>query len=46
MRSMPKAIRYTLLSIRDMLISAGPFALLAARSLTAGSLHLPAAGDL
>lgn len=27
---MPKAIRYTLLSIRDMLISAGPFALLAA----------------
>ena len=27
---MPKAIRYTLLSIREMLISAGPFALLAA----------------
>jgi TRAP-type uncharacterized transport system substrate-binding protein len=26
---MPKAIRYTLLSIREMLISAGPFALLA-----------------
>ena len=26
---MPKAIRYTLLSIRDLLISAGPFALLA-----------------
>lgn len=27
---MPKAIRYTLLSIRELLISAGPFALLAA----------------
>ena len=27
---MPKAIRYTLLSIREMLISAGPFAVLAA----------------
>ena len=27
---MPKAIRYTLLSIRDLALSAGPFALLAA----------------
>ena len=33
---MPKAIRYTLLSIREMLISAGPFALLAAGSDRAG----------
>jgi ABC-type nitrate/sulfonate/bicarbonate transport system substrate-binding protein len=29
MRIMPKAIRYTLLSVRDLLISAGPFAALA-----------------
>ena len=29
MKPMPKAIRYTLLSIRDLLISAGPFAIVA-----------------
>jgi ABC-type nitrate/sulfonate/bicarbonate transport system substrate-binding protein len=38
--SMPKAIRYTLLSIRDLLISAGPFAALAVGLLVLAYLWL------
>lgn len=37
---MPQAIRYTLLSIREMLISAGPFALLAAALIVLAYLWL------
>ena len=37
---MPKAIRYTLLSIRDLLVSAGPFALLAVGLLVLAYLWL------
>src|SRR5918994_1055342 len=37
---MPKAIRYTLLSIRDLLLSAGPFALLAVGLLALAYLWL------
>jgi TRAP transporter TAXI family solute receptor len=37
---MPKAIRYTLLSLRDLLISAGPFALLAVALLVAAYFWL------
>jgi len=37
---MPKAIRYTLLSIRDLLLSAGPFALLAVGLLVLAYLWL------
>ena len=37
---MPKAIRYTLLSIRDLLVSAGPFALLAVGLLALAYLWL------
>jgi ABC-type nitrate/sulfonate/bicarbonate transport system substrate-binding protein len=39
-RAMPRAIRYTLVSIRDLLLSAGPFALLAVALLVLAYLWL------